>query len=95
MIHSARLGQVVRSRAGRDAGCTYVLCKVIDQRLVAVADGRLRTVDNPKTKNIKHLEVLDYVDRALEEKLLRGERVADNEIQKALKATEVEKEVES
>ncbi|MEW6032583.1 MAG: KOW domain-containing RNA-binding protein [Bacillota bacterium] len=53
-----RVGQLVRSRAGRDAGRYFLVVGVKGQGEVMVADGRLRRVARPKKKNIKHLEVL-------------------------------------
>lgn len=79
-------GQVVRSIAGRDAGTWYVVVRVLDQRLVAVADGRSRPVARPKRKNVRHLLLTPHVAQEVAQKLAAGAPVEDGEIQQALAA---------
>lgn len=76
----------MRSLAGRDQGISYVVLRQVDERRVAVADGRHRSVDRPKFKNRRHLEVLGWVDANLALRLERGDRVSDMEIMRALEA---------
>ena len=67
-----------------------MVTKVLDGRMVLVADGGNRTVAAPKRKNITHL-VLHRV-AASEElcgRLSRGERVDDAEIRQAVRMLEV------
>jgi len=52
-----RVGQLVRSKAGRDAGRYFLVVGIRDRRFVAVADGKVRPVSHPKLKNVRHLEV--------------------------------------
>lgn len=47
-------GMVVRSLAGHDTGSYFVALSVEDGFAI-VADGKLRTLEKPKRKNIKHL----------------------------------------
>lgn len=63
------LGQLFLSLAGRDKGivCT-VVGKSDDEGYVLIADGRIRKVENPKKKKLKHLKPIDC-DRISEEKL--------------------------
>lgn len=84
---SIRLGMVTVSRAGRDAGSHYVVVRVIDQRLVALADGRIRTAANPKRKNLRHVEPIG-LNHELAAKLERGERISDSDVRQALAAYE-------
>ena len=52
-----RIGQVVRSRKGKDAGRWYVIVGVSeDGRRVYLADGRKYTPAKPKPKNTIHLQ---------------------------------------
>lgn len=53
------LGQMVYSRAGRDAGAAMLVVGVCDGRHVLVADGGLRRASRPKRKNVRHLAVAD------------------------------------
>lgn len=81
-----RPGAVVRSLAGRDQGTWYVVLRQVDERRVAVVNGRGRSADRPKLKNRRHLEVRGWVDANLALRLERGDRVCDEEVMKALDA---------
>ena len=48
-------GGIVRSRAGRDRGRTFVVRKVLDADYVLLVDGTLRTLEHPKKKKRRHL----------------------------------------
>ena len=52
-----RIGQLVISCAGRDAGRAMVVVSLCDRRHVLVSDGRLRPGARPKRKNIRHLSL--------------------------------------
>lgn len=77
-------GQVVYSRAGRDAGRMFIVTEVADLNYVLIADGDLRKIEKPKKKKIRHLEVTDIVIEQLSEKLKKGLRINNSEIRKAL-----------
>lgn len=47
-------GTVVKSLAGHDAGSFYVVMKTAPDACF-IADGRLRRLEAPKRKNIRHL----------------------------------------
>jgi ribosomal protein L14E/L6E/L27E len=55
------IGQVVRSRAGRDKGRIFLVVEVADDQYVRVVDGDLRKLDNPKLKKVKHLIIYNTV----------------------------------
>lgn len=58
-----KVGQVVKSKAGRDAGRIFLVFKVIDEDYLYLVDGSLRKLENPKKKNIKHLMIYkDIID---------------------------------
>lgn len=52
-----RVGQLVRSKAGRDAGRYFLVVGVKSPTFVAVSDGRFRPIARPKLKNVRHLEI--------------------------------------
>lgn len=81
-----RPGAIVRSLAGRDQATVYVVLRQEDERLVSVVDGAGRPFDRPKAKNRRHLEVVGWAEPMLAERFSRGERVADQEISKAITA---------
>lgn len=50
-----RVGQIVRSKAGRDKGSDLIVLK-IENGYVYVADGSVRRLENPKKKKLKHIQ---------------------------------------
>ncbi len=78
------LGQIVVSRAGRDAGRRFVIIRVIDDSFVEISDGDLRKLEKPKKKKIKHLNMTDEKAGSLEEKLKSNAKITNAEIRKAL-----------
>ena len=50
-----RRGMLVRSKAGRDKDCIYVIGDVKNE-YVYLADGGLRPLSRMKRKNIRHLQ---------------------------------------
>ncbi|HPT68588.1 MAG TPA: KOW domain-containing RNA-binding protein [Syntrophomonas sp.] len=71
MISENMLGRLVYSLNGRDKGRPFVIIRSVNERYVIVSDGDTRKIENPKMKNIKHLqytklkanEVIDYLNR--------------------------------
>ena len=56
-------GQVVRSKKGRDEGKVYIIMEIIDDDLLLLVDGKLRKLDRPKKKKVKHLYIYkDIID---------------------------------
>ena len=54
-------GSVVRAKAGRDKGGYFVVTDILDSTKVLISDGKHRKVQNPKLKNVIHLEVTKEV----------------------------------
>jgi ribosomal protein L14E/L6E/L27E len=50
-------GSVAVSLAGRDKGRRFIVVGVLDEDHVLIADGRLRKIEKPKKKKLKHLKV--------------------------------------
>ncbi len=48
-------GMPVRSKAGHDKGCWYLVLRT-EGRYAYLTDGRSKTPDKPKKKNVKHLQ---------------------------------------
>ena len=77
-------GQVVFSKAGRDADRKFIIIEVVDTLHVLISDGDLRKIEKPKKKKIKHLKITNEVYRPINEKLQNGLKVSNSEIRKAL-----------
>lgn len=56
-MDTLEIGTLVRSLAGRDKGSILAVVGYCDKG-VLVCDGKERPVERPKSKNIRHLEVL-------------------------------------
>lgn len=90
---SLTLGQVVYSKAGRDAGKRFVVVGILDDLNVFISDGDLRRIEKPKIKKIKHLEPTKDIITVLEQQLCKKQNVSNSEIRKALKEVRVDLEV--
>jgi len=78
------IGMIAESLAGRDKGRFFVILEVLDDKYVLVADGRLRRVDKPKKKQLKHLKVKPVAIPIIKEKLASGDKLYDYEIRSHL-----------
>mgnify|MGYP000995353674 FL=1 len=88
-----RIGQIVKSKAGRDKGRVFLICRIIDEQYVLVCDGDLRKLNNPKKKKVKHLMIYKTVLTEFAEKLQRNENLNDAYVKKLLEPY-VSKEME-
>ena len=64
------IGQLVRSKTGKDMGTYYLVIALGKDRLL-VSDGRARPLCHPKIKNRIHLQALGKVAADLAERPLR------------------------
>lgn len=78
------VGQVVKSRAGRDKGRIFVVLDIIDKEYVYVVDGDLRKLDNPKKKKVKHLVVYNTVLQEFKNKIDNNIRINNSYVRKIL-----------
>ncbi|MDR0219800.1 MAG: KOW domain-containing RNA-binding protein [Lachnospiraceae bacterium] len=78
-------GLFAESLAGHDKGQVYVIVGA-EGAYAYVADGRLKRIEKPKRKNIKHLQVMKAkCDEGLREKLQNGQAVTNEEIKYSIK----------
>ena len=78
-------GFLASSKAGHDKDKVYIIIKE-DGEYVWLADGKLKTVDNPKKKRKKHIQIIKYFNNEeMQSKLLEGRVVSDLEIVMVLK----------
>lgn len=78
------IGQVVKSRAGRDKGRIFLVLDIIDDQYVLVVDGDLRKLDNPKKKKMKHLIVYNTLLPEIKFKLENNVKLNNAYIRKLL-----------
>lgn len=79
-----RIGQIVKSVKGRDAGKYAVIIRIEDERFVWTADGDKRKFDQPKKKNVSHLELQDEVSSEVVNSLLESGRVTNGKLRFAI-----------
>lgn len=87
-----QVGQLVRSRAGRDQGRYFMVSALVDSEYVYLVDGQLRKMEKPKKKKRKHLESHKVYFSSLRQKLEGGQRVFDYEVRQALQAAQQNEE---
>lgn len=90
-----KVGQIVKSKAGRDKGRVFLISKILDEEFVLVCDGDLRKLLSPKRKKVKHLVIYNTVLKEFAEHLQENKNLNDAYIRRLLepyvsKETEVE-----
>ena len=56
-INMEEIGMLAKSKAGHDKGHLYVIYDV-DETYVYLVDGQIRTIDKPKKKKRKHVQII-------------------------------------
>ncbi|SFM34332.1 hypothetical protein SAMN03159341_12757 [Paenibacillus sp. 1_12] len=79
-VNKPQLGQIVRIIRGNDSGKYAVIINVEDQRFVWIVDGDKRRFDQPKKKNILHLELLPIVSSEVVESMSDSGRVTNSKL---------------
>ena len=79
-----KIGQVVKSKAGRDKSRVFVIMDIIDDSFVLVVDGDLRKLSSPKKKKVKHLVIYNSVLEEFANMLKSNEKINDATVRKLL-----------
>lgn len=82
-VRDIRVGSFAEAIAGHDSGKWYVIFR-IENEYVYLVDGRIRTLDRPKKKKVKHIRILNHFDPLLADKI-SNETVRNEEIKRSLK----------
>ena len=79
------IGFLASSKAGHDKDKIYVIIKE-DSEYVWLADGKIKSVDNPKKKRKKHIQIIKcFFDEQLRTALSEKKKITDLEIMMILK----------
>lgn len=78
------IGQIVRSKAGRDKGRVFVVVGNADNLHVLIADGDLRKIEKPKKKKIKHLQKYNDIAEDIRLKIIKKEKITNADLRNAL-----------
>lgn len=79
------LGRVVYSKSGRDKGKLFIIIEVVNENYVMLVDGDMRTIENPKLKNTRHIHYTNLKADKVMEYLNRGEMPDNHVIRRNLK----------
>ena len=93
MLSDSCIGRIVYSKAGRDQGKVFVIINVLNSEYVNICDGRLRPVEKPKRKKIKHLEFTNIIAEEIGSLLMSDEKVTNAIIKRILQSYDNNKEV--
>ena len=78
------VGKFAKSKAGHDKNQIYVILKE-DTEYVYLVDGKLKTIDKPKKKRKKHIQIILKEDENVSTKLKQREMLTNEEIKVAIK----------
>lgn len=86
------VGRFASSRAGHDKSQIFVIVAE-EEDFVFLCDGKCRTVSRPKKKRRKHIQLINKtVEDTLLVKLRRHEKATDEEIKRAVKLYQQQKQ---
>lgn len=74
---------IVKSLAGRDRGRLFFVLD-LEPGTVLLADGKVRRVERPKSKKVKHIEFIASGDGRVAEKIRNGAKVTNSELRRTL-----------
>ena len=77
-------GRLAKSLAGHDKDSIYVIIEE-KENYVYLSDGKYRLMDNPKKKKVKHIEIIEYLDKDLFDKINNNIEGRHEEIKRSLK----------
>ena len=77
------IGRIAISLAGHDLGKYYVIF-LIEAEYVYLVNGKNRTISNPKKKKIKHVCIINEIDKILIDKVI-NKTVTNEEIKRNIK----------
>jgi len=76
------IGQIVKSKAGRDKGKFFVVFEKIDAKYVLIVNGSLRRIDRPKKKQVKHLAKTNIISNEIRAAILNNEKISNGFIRR-------------
>lgn len=84
MDNRIKTGYFAVSMAGHDCNEIYVIINM-DSEYVYLADGKFKTVDKPKKKKNKHVQIIKNIDQAIKLKLSQNKLLINEDIKRAIK----------
>lgn len=78
------IGKFATSKAGHDKTKLYIIMKE-DTEYVYLVDGELKTLEKPKKKSKKHIQIINRVDENIQNKLELKQIIYNEDIKRAIK----------
>ena len=78
------IGKFATSKAGHDKKKLYIIIKE-DSEYVYLVDGELKTLEKPKKKRKKHIQIINKVDETIHNKLETSKIIYNEDIKRAIK----------
>jgi len=83
-----QIGQLVKSKAGRDKGKLFIIKEIINDKYVYIVDGELRKISNPKKKKVKHLIIYKRVFKEIQEQIKSSTKLTNVFVKKLIEPYE-------
>ncbi|HHX60425.1 MAG TPA: RNA-binding protein [Epulopiscium sp.] len=83
MVPEYVIGQFVFSKSGHDKGRLFIIMRIEDEYLY-LADGKVRTIEKPKKKKVKHVQKVNYVSEEIKEKIQEEGNLNNADLRKAV-----------
>lgn len=77
-------GKLAISKSGHDKDSIYVIIKE-EATDVYLVDGRLKTIEKPKKKNKKHIQIIKRLPEEITNLLMQDRELRNEEIKRAIK----------
>lgn len=87
------VGKLAYSTSGRDKDKLFIILGIINKNYVYISDGELRTVEKPKKKKLKHLNITSNTAEGIKAILLAGGKVSNSTVKKIIQIMNSEEEV--
>ncbi len=78
------IGKFATSKAGHDKKKLYVIIEE-DKEYVYLVDGEYKTLDKPKKKSKKHIQIINRSDETIQNKLVTRQIMYNEDIKRAIK----------
>lgn len=78
------VGMLAKALAGHDFGKIYVIVGV-DEEYVYLVDGKIRTMEKPKKKRKKHVQIIKEMQQTIADKVRNNEKIQNEEIKRIIK----------
>lgn len=78
------IGCFAYSLAGHDKRTVYIIVDA-DAEYAFLSDGRIRTIEHPKKKKLKHIQIVKCKDKTIESKHHANQKIMNEDIKHAIK----------